>query len=188
MGPGHPQPGTYDLRCALHDGERAHVVVNEAPFFAVTGEDGAFTISGLPPGRHRVRSWHEGLEDHLDDVEIRPGEVTTLRVRISLPPPPQVAAAAVATPGKPTEDVQARALEVVPPCRHATSGKSLIARACASGGLPAARDTMRELIREIRGRRGRLDCHACHLDRTSFDLRADARVRLQQVLGRLGRR
>lgn len=184
------QPGTYDLRCGMHDGERAHVVVSETPFFAVTGEDGAFTITGLPPGRHRVRAWHEGLEDHLEEVEIRPDQATTLRVRLPLPAPPQVAAAPapVTAPDKPAEEVQTRALEVVPPCRHATSGESPIARACTSGGLPAARNAMRDLVRDVRRQRGRLDCHSCHLDRTSYDLRPDARVRLQQVLGLLGRR
>jgi anti-sigma factor RsiW len=193
-GLGLPRPGTYALRCAQHDGERAHVVVSDSPFFAVTGEDGAFTIAGVPPGRHRLRVWHEGLEDHHDEVDIRPGEMTTLRVRLSLPAPPQVAAApapAVApptAPERPAEEVQVRALEVVPPCRHATSGESPIARACASGGLPAAHAAMRTLVRDIRRQRGRLDCHSCHLDRTTFDLRPDARVRLQQVLGLLGRR
>ena len=34
-------------------------VVFNHPFFAVTGDDGTYTISGLPPGTYTVSVWHE---------------------------------------------------------------------------------------------------------------------------------
>jgi hypothetical protein len=36
---------------------RFHVF--EHPFFAVTGDDGTYTINGLPPGTYTVTVWHE---------------------------------------------------------------------------------------------------------------------------------
>jgi hypothetical protein len=39
----------------------AYVGVFSNPFFAVTGADGKFTISGLPPGTYELEAWHEKL-------------------------------------------------------------------------------------------------------------------------------
>ena len=38
------------------------------PFFAVTGEDGSFSIAGLPPGKYTVEAWHERFGKQ--DVEV----------------------------------------------------------------------------------------------------------------------
>jgi plastocyanin len=48
-----------DLRCVLHPWMLAYVHVMEHPFYAVTGEDGAFTIRGLPPGDYELSVKHE---------------------------------------------------------------------------------------------------------------------------------
>jgi hypothetical protein len=42
-----------------HPWEKAYVSVFEHPFFAVTGTDGSFRISGLPPGKYVIVAWHE---------------------------------------------------------------------------------------------------------------------------------
>jgi hypothetical protein len=40
---------------------KAYVGVVNHPFFAVTGEDGAFEIRGVPPGKYTLAAWYEGL-------------------------------------------------------------------------------------------------------------------------------
>lgn len=47
------------LRCDIHPWMRGWLGVVPHPFFAVTGEDGTFTFSGLPPGEYEVAAWHE---------------------------------------------------------------------------------------------------------------------------------
>ena len=39
---------------------KAYVGVMRHPFFAVSGEDGAFEIKGVPPGTYTVVAWREG--------------------------------------------------------------------------------------------------------------------------------
>ena len=47
------------LKCDVHPWMTAYVLVSSNPFFAVTGEDGRFTINGLPAGTYTVEAWHE---------------------------------------------------------------------------------------------------------------------------------
>ncbi|MFT5051348.1 MAG: hypothetical protein ACI8QZ_002759, partial [Chlamydiales bacterium] len=35
------------------------VCVQDHPFFAVSGTDGAFSIPNLPPGKYTLTAWHE---------------------------------------------------------------------------------------------------------------------------------
>lgn len=47
------------VSCSIHPFMRGHVLVRADPFMAVSGADGRFTISGLPPGEHQLQLWHE---------------------------------------------------------------------------------------------------------------------------------
>lgn len=68
MDAGHPvvskefnEPGVYVLRCGLHKWMHAYVIAVAHPYFAVTSEDGSFSIFGIPEGNYRARVWHEKL-------------------------------------------------------------------------------------------------------------------------------
>ena len=47
------------VKCNQHPWMKSYVGVLKHPFFAVTAEDGSFTIKGLPPGTYTVAAWHE---------------------------------------------------------------------------------------------------------------------------------
>ncbi len=47
------------FKCNVHPWMRAYVSVLQHPFFAVTAEDGTFSIKGLPPGDYTLEAWHE---------------------------------------------------------------------------------------------------------------------------------
>ena len=57
-----PETGIF-LKCDVHPwmGAWVHVLAN--PFFQLTGKDGAFKISGLPPGEYEIHAWHERFTD-----------------------------------------------------------------------------------------------------------------------------
>lgn len=48
------------VKCNQHPWMKAYIGVMKTPFFKVSGEDGAFTIAGVPPGKYTVVAWREG--------------------------------------------------------------------------------------------------------------------------------
>jgi hypothetical protein len=57
-------PKTHEyihIKCDIHPWMSAYLAVFETPYFAVTGEDGTYTIKGLPDGEYTVQFWHEKL-------------------------------------------------------------------------------------------------------------------------------
>ena len=48
------------VKCNQHPWMKAYIGVMRHPLFAVSGEDGAFQISGVPAGSYTVVAWREG--------------------------------------------------------------------------------------------------------------------------------
>ncbi|HTG93472.1 MAG TPA: carboxypeptidase regulatory-like domain-containing protein [Pyrinomonadaceae bacterium] len=48
------------VKCNQHPWMKAYIGVMKHPFFAVSAEDGTFTISGVPAGKYTVVAWKEG--------------------------------------------------------------------------------------------------------------------------------
>ena len=48
----------------------AYIGVFSHPFYAVTGTDGKFTISNLPPGTYEIEAWHEKLGTQTAKVTV----------------------------------------------------------------------------------------------------------------------
>jgi plastocyanin len=69
------EEGMFQVKCDVHPWMSAYVGVFSNPFFAVTGPDGKFKISGLPPGTYEVEAWHEklGVRDAKVTVGAAPG-------------------------------------------------------------------------------------------------------------------
>jgi hypothetical protein len=50
--------GVVVVRCEIHSGMKAFILVVPNSFFAVPGADGAFSIDGVPEGTYVVKAWH----------------------------------------------------------------------------------------------------------------------------------
>lgn len=47
------------IKCEVHPWMSAYAGVLDHPFYAVTGDDGSFTIKDLPAGNYVIEAWHE---------------------------------------------------------------------------------------------------------------------------------
>lgn len=68
---------TFQVKCDVHPWMHAVVRVFDNPFFAVTGEDGKYTIDtkGLKDGTYTVQAWHEVYRDSQpEQVEVKDGK------------------------------------------------------------------------------------------------------------------
>src|SRR5688572_2371550 len=64
-----PEP-IFQIKCDVHPWMIAYVGVFTHPFFAATGTDGKFTISGLDPGTYEISAWHEVLGTQTASVTV----------------------------------------------------------------------------------------------------------------------
>jgi plastocyanin len=60
------------VRCNNHPWMNAFINVSETPFFAVTGEDGTFSLKGLPAGEYTLAAVHEKLGEQTMKVTVKP--------------------------------------------------------------------------------------------------------------------
>jgi plastocyanin len=78
--------GVVTLGCNIHDWMQGYVLVTEAPWFAMTGEDGTVHLDGLPAGPARLQVWHPELkgkpEKTEQSVELSDGGAASLRFEI----------------------------------------------------------------------------------------------------------
>jgi hypothetical protein len=71
------KPGLMKLRCdAGHTWMNAWIYVFDHPYYAVTGDSGAFVITDVPAGEHVVELWHEPPNGE------GPGTRTTAKVKV----------------------------------------------------------------------------------------------------------
>jgi hypothetical protein len=52
------KPGVVVVRCEIHSGMKAYILVVPNPFFAVPGSEGTFSIPDVPEGTYVVKAWH----------------------------------------------------------------------------------------------------------------------------------
>jgi hypothetical protein len=58
------------IKCDVHPWMFAYFGVVDHPFYAVTGEDGTFKLTGLPPGKYTIEAYHRKGGKQTAEVEV----------------------------------------------------------------------------------------------------------------------
>ena len=62
------------MRCDVHFWMSSYIHIFKHPFFAITGDDGTFTVKDLPAGNHTVEVWREKLGTQTQTLSVADGE------------------------------------------------------------------------------------------------------------------
>jgi len=74
------QPELLRVDCDLHSWMRGWVVVAEHPFYALTNEQGEFTLENVPRGKYTLQVWQESLGNVTQEVVVGDKGPTTVSV------------------------------------------------------------------------------------------------------------
>jgi hypothetical protein len=61
---------------------RSWVVVAEHPYYAITGDDGEFSLANVPPGRYTLEVWHETLRPVTREITVGDGGISGLTLEM----------------------------------------------------------------------------------------------------------
>jgi uncharacterized protein (DUF2141 family) len=75
----------FQIKCDVHPWMSAYIGVFTHPFHSVTGTDGKFTITGLPPGTYEITAWHERLGTQTASVTVGAKEAKTQDFKFAVP-------------------------------------------------------------------------------------------------------
>lgn len=76
------EPGEVAVLCNIHPEMAAYIIVLEAPYAAVTDEQGRYEIVGIPEGTYTLKTWHEKLKPVSMTVTVRGEEPVIVHVEL----------------------------------------------------------------------------------------------------------
>jgi plastocyanin len=70
----YDKPEFIPVKCNIHPWMHGYFVVLNTSHYAVTGQDGSFSLKGLPAGKYTVSAWQEQYGAQTEEVTIGTGE------------------------------------------------------------------------------------------------------------------
>jgi plastocyanin len=73
-----PEMTPFKVKCDVHGWMKSFMVVLPHPYHGVSGMDGKFTITNLPPGSYTIVAWHEKYGMQEQNITVAPKEAKTV--------------------------------------------------------------------------------------------------------------
>ena len=77
-----PRAGLVRVECDAHGWMLAHIFVADSPYYALTGEDGSFSITDVPPGEYTLVATQNYTGDTELPVTVKGGERLELSIEL----------------------------------------------------------------------------------------------------------
>jgi plastocyanin len=76
------KPGQVRVECDAHGWMLAWVYVADSPYYALTGKDGSFSITDVPPGEYTLIATHDFTGDTETPVTVKASETAKISVEL----------------------------------------------------------------------------------------------------------
>ncbi len=68
------KPQMLKIKCDAHEWMHAWLLILDHPYFAVTDQDGKFSLRDVPPGNYTLVAWHEAAGEKSEPVAVTAGQ------------------------------------------------------------------------------------------------------------------
>lgn len=75
------EPEIIKTVCDVHGWMKSYIHVVDHAYYDVTGENGSFRITDVPPGKYTLKVWHETLGEKKKTIQVKSGETAELKFR-----------------------------------------------------------------------------------------------------------
>ena len=65
--------GPVHFKCDVHSWMSAYAFVAAHPYYAISGDDGSFTLGEVPAGSYKLHAWHPKFGEKTADVAVTAG-------------------------------------------------------------------------------------------------------------------
>lgn len=76
------RPGLVRVECDVHGWMQGWIYVADSPYYALTGEDGSFSLTDVPPGDYTLVTWQEHVEETEMPVTVEAGETAEVNIEL----------------------------------------------------------------------------------------------------------
>jgi plastocyanin len=64
------KPGRVDVYCSIHANMHCVILVLQNPYFALTDQNGNYSITNVPPGVYKLKAWEERMPADTHEITV----------------------------------------------------------------------------------------------------------------------